>query len=81
MVQLDLNFKKLACELHAALYEPKNICCVSASAQEGDDISTTRGEYKHTRYKLVMSLSTRAHNMNALDTCHMRHQLECVFYL
>ena len=43
-VQLDLNFKKLACALHAALHEPKNIRCVSASAREGDDVSTTRGE-------------------------------------
>ena len=43
-VLLNLNFKKLACELHAALHEPKNICCVSVSAREGDDVSTTRGE-------------------------------------
>ena len=38
-VQLDLNFA-----LYAALHEPKNIRCVSASAREGDDVSTTRGE-------------------------------------
>ena len=43
-VQLDLNFKKLTCELHVALHEPKNIRCVSASTREGDDVSTTRGE-------------------------------------
>ena len=36
--------KKLVCELQAALHEPKNICCVSASAREGDDVSTTHGE-------------------------------------
>ena len=29
--------------LHAALQEPKNIRCVSASAREGDDVPTTRG--------------------------------------
>ena len=40
-VPLDLNLKKLTCELHAALHEPKNTHCVSASAQEGDDVSTT----------------------------------------
>ena len=34
---------------------------------------------KHTCYKLVTSLSTRARNVNALDTCHMRNQLERVF--
>ena len=38
------TLKKLACALHVALHEPKNIRCVSASAQEGDDVSTTRGE-------------------------------------
>ena len=43
-VQLDLNLKKLTCELHAALHEPKNIRCMPASAQDGDDVSTTRGE-------------------------------------
>ena len=43
-VQLDLNFKKLACALHAALHEPKNIRCMSGSAREGDEDSTTRGE-------------------------------------
>ena len=32
------------CALHAALHEPKNIRCMSASVREGDDISTTRGE-------------------------------------
>ena len=35
----------------------------------------------HTCYKLVTSLSTRARNVNALDTCHMRNQLERVFPL
>ena len=34
---------------------------------------------KHTCYKLVTSFSTRAHNVNALDTCHTRNQLERVF--
>ena len=34
---------------------------------------------KHTCYKLVTSLSTRARNVNALDTCHTRNQLERVF--
>ena len=28
---------------------------------------------KHTCYKLVTSLSTRARNVNALDTCHTRN--------
>ena len=36
---------------------------------------------KHTCYKLVMSLSTRTRNVNALDTCHTRNQLERVFPL
>ena len=36
---------------------------------------------KHTCYKLVASLSTRAHNVNALDMCHTRNQLERVFPL
>ena len=34
---------------------------------------------KHTCYKLVTSFSTRARNVNALDTCHTRNQLERVF--
>ena len=34
---------------------------------------------KHTCYKLVTSLSTRARNVNALDTCQTRNQLERVF--
>ena len=42
-VPLDLNLKKLACELHAALHELKNIRCMSASAWEADDVPTTRG--------------------------------------
>ena len=36
---------------------------------------------KHICYKLVTSLSTRARNMNALDMCHTRNQLERVFPL
>ena len=36
---------------------------------------------KHTSYKLVTSLSTRARNVNALDTCHTRNQLERLFLL
>ena len=43
-VPLDLNFKKLVCELQVALNEPNNIRCLSVSAREGDDVSTTRGE-------------------------------------
>ena len=38
-------------------------------------------ESKHTCYKVVMSLSTQSHNVNALDMCHMPHQLERVFHL
>ena len=34
---------------------------------------------KHTCYKLVTSFSTRTRNVNALDTCHTRNQLERVF--
>ena len=34
---------------------------------------------KHTCYKLVTSLSTRARSVNALDTCNTRNQLERVF--
>ena len=30
--------------LYATLHKPKNIRCVSASAREGDDVSTTNGE-------------------------------------
>ena len=66
---LTKTLKKLACELHAALHEPKNILCASVSAQEGDDISTAL-ESKHTCYKLVTSLSTCPHNVNTLDMCH-----------
>ena len=72
-----LNLKKLACELHAALHDPKNIRCVSVSAQEGPPLV----ESKQTCYKLVTSLSTRARNVNALDTCHTHHQLKRVFHL
>ena len=43
MVPLDLNLKKLECELHAALHKPKNIRCVSVSTREADDVPTTRG--------------------------------------
>ena len=33
-------------------------------------MSTSLVASKHTCYKFVTSLSTRAHNVNALNTCH-----------
>ena len=43
-VQLDLNFKKLACAIARALHEQQKIRCVLASAWELDDVSAARGE-------------------------------------
>ena len=43
-VQLDLNFTNTRVCLTRGTTRAKNIRCVSASAREGDDVSTTRGE-------------------------------------
>ena len=80
MVQLDLNFKKLACALQAALHEPKKfVVCLRALGKVMTSPPLVAS--KHTCYKLVTSLSTRARNVIALDTCHTRNQLEHVFPL
>ena len=76
-VRLDLNFKKT----HAWYYTSLEIFVACLRALGKVMTSTSLMESKHTCYKLVMGLSTRAYNVNALDMCHMRHQLECVFHL
>ena len=45
-VQLDLNFKKLACAVAHALHEQQKICCELASARELDDVSAARERVK-----------------------------------
>ena len=43
-VQLDLNFKKLACAIAYALHEQQKIRCVLVSARKLDDVSAAHGE-------------------------------------
>ena len=70
-VQLDLNLKKLVCELHAARhYMSLKILIACLRALGKVMTSPPLVESKHTCYKLVTSLSSRARNVNALDTYH-----------
>ena len=78
-VQLDLNFTNTRVCLTRGTTRAQKIFVACPRALGKVMTSPPLVASKHTCYKLVTSFRSRARNVNALDTCHTRNQLERVF--